>query len=197
MPDSLKILTGNEQLFGGDVDLPEGKALNFWKWAFSDLRMNNLRGVFSEWQVAVLLDIPLDDRDSWAPYDLKSSDGVSIEVKSAAYLQAWSGSSISNNIRFTGLKGRTWTPEEGFSESQSFNADLYVFCLQTEKNPDNWDAFNLNHWRYFLLPKPVLEEWNQKSIGLSRLKERADELTASEFSEAGRREIALISRNRK
>jgi len=197
MPDSLKILTGNEQLFGGDVDLPEGKALNFWKWAFSDLRMNNLRGVFSEWQVAVLLDIPLDDRDSWAPYDLKSSDGVSIEVKSAAYLQAWSGSSISNNIRFTGLKGRTWTPEEGFSESQSFNADLYVFCLQTEKNPDNWDAFNLNQWRYFLLPKPVLEEWNQKSIGLSRLKERADELTASEFSEAGRREIALISRNRK
>ena len=63
--------------------------------------MNNLRAIFSEWQVAVLLDLPLEDRDAWAPYDFRSRAGFTFEVQSAAYLQEWSGSSVSKNIQDT------------------------------------------------------------------------------------------------
>jgi hypothetical protein len=61
--------------------------LSFWQWSASDLLSNATRGTVAEYLVARALDAdPEGIRDEWAAYDLKTKDGVKVEVKSAAYL---------------------------------------------------------------------------------------------------------------
>jgi len=39
---------------------------------------------------------------------------------------------------------------ERIPKNPTFNADLYVFCLNIEKHPERFNAFNLEQWRFFL-----------------------------------------------
>ena len=182
MEPSHHMLTGNECLVDCVVDLSDASVLNFWQWAFSALRANNTRGVFAEWIVAKLLSIPLSEpRDSWAAQDIVTPEGVRIEVKCSAYVQTWSQPRGHSRIVFTGLRGRTWTPETGYSDSQTFNADVYVFCVQTERDASRWNALDLGQWRFWILPKSVLEDLGQKSLSLSKLSKLTKEMTASEL----------------
>jgi hypothetical protein len=63
--------------------------LEFWKWAFSDFLSNALRGVLAEFIVAKAMDCTDVQRTEWDAYDVITSDGIKIEVKSSAYLQSW------------------------------------------------------------------------------------------------------------
>jgi hypothetical protein len=100
-------LTGKERICGNNIKITgdEDSILHFWQWAFSDIRANNVRGVFAEWLVAHILEIPQEVRDSWAEYDLITPEGVTIEVKASAYLQSWQQKRPSRII-FSGLKGK-------------------------------------------------------------------------------------------
>lgn len=40
--------------------------------------------------------------------------------------------------------GQTWAPEQGYTGKSTYNADVYVFCVQTEKDRGQGDALNLN-----------------------------------------------------
>lgn len=93
----------------------------------SDLRMNNVRGYLAEFLVARAVGA-IGTRVEWDFYDVLAPDGTRIEVKSSAYLQAWSQRTLSA-IRFTGLSGRTWDPEHGTADNATFNADVYVFAV--------------------------------------------------------------------
>jgi hypothetical protein len=96
-------------------------ALDFWSWAFSDLRQNNVRGHLAEYIVGLALDVPLTVRSSWDDYDLQVPDGkltrgaIRLQVKSAAYLQAWGQQKLSA-ITFGGLRRRPfpWSVGKGF-----------------------------------------------------------------------------------
>jgi hypothetical protein len=160
-------LSGQEMLALEDSP----KLLEFWQWAFSDLKQNNVRGVFSEWLVARILGMKLDRcRQSWDAYDLITPSGMTLEVKSAAYLQSWHDESCKpSSIVFSGLKGQTWSLNSGYSGSQTYNADIYVFCLQTCQDPLVWDAFNLEQWRFASLERECMEGLNLKSLSLKRL----------------------------
>lgn len=49
-----------------------------------------MRGVLAEFIVAQALRIDMTvGREEWAAYDLHTADGVTVEVKSAAYVQSW------------------------------------------------------------------------------------------------------------
>ena len=81
-------LTGPERLTGAGAEAVPGTVLEFWQWAFGDLCPNDLRGIFSEWLVAQLLGIPPGEgRSSWLAWDLRSPEGVTVEVKSGAHVQ--------------------------------------------------------------------------------------------------------------
>ena len=71
----------------------------------SDLRVNNVRGYLAEFLVTRALGVTAK-RVEWDDYDLLR-EGITIEVKSSAYLQAWPQRGPSQ-IRFTGLRGRAW-----------------------------------------------------------------------------------------
>jgi hypothetical protein len=167
--EGISLLAPDECLFSVEHGTLLGaSALEFWRWAFSDLRQNNIRGVFAEWMVSKFLGLATASRDSWASHDLVIPSGVRIEIKAAAYLQAWHKSDDPpSDITFSSLRGRLWDETtRAYSEKPTFNADLYVFCLNIEKHPECFNAFNLDQWRFLVLSREQISEVNQDSIRL-------------------------------
>jgi hypothetical protein len=190
---NVRLLHGDERLYNSSLALEKATVLDFWRWAFSDLQMNNVRGIFAEWLVSRLLDIPLDVRDSWQEWDLKTPEGVTIEVKTSAYVQAWPQRKESK-IVFTGLKSRRWYPDTNkYAEEKTYHADLYVFCVQVEKDPRKWDALDLGQWRFYLVTRDELAQMNQESLSLSTLAQLSPEMTADEFRTKARLLIESIA----
>lgn len=189
-------LTGDETLIGPGMGLDGATVLHFWRWAFSDLRANNLRGIFAEWLVAQLLELNQPVRDPWAAWDLITPEGVSIEIKASAYLQTWSDGRPSL-ISFSGLKGQTWTLQAGYSGLATYNADLYVFCVQIEKDTDKWNVLDLEQWRFYVLPKEALVQRNYRTITLGALASLTQELTVVEFREKANKMVKALIEARK
>ena len=166
-------LTGNEEftLHGKGAGIT---VLDFWRWAFSDLIDNTQRGVMAEFLVYSSLKPeypPTQMRENWLPFDVTSPSGRRIEVKSAAYIQAWTPENIFSQIRFDIGKKLAWDNVTTTSATVAKrNCDLYVFCLFTAKTKDV-SILNLDYWDFYVLPTSVLDEKvpNQKGIALSSL----------------------------
>ena len=177
-------LSGEELLHGEGLVLPDSTVLHFWRWALGDLCPNSVRGVFSEWLVAQLLGIDLDARDPWAEADLIYGEDTRIEVKSAAYVQSWDQGNTISTISWSRLKGRKWDPKAGRTGDQTYNADVYVFCVQTMQDRSRWDALDLSQWRFYVLGRDQLEALDQKSISEGRMKRLTSPLMAGELRDA-------------
>lgn len=161
-PKQTQVLSGEEVFLGCNA-----RVLDFWRFAMSDLRMNNVRGYLAEFLVAQAVGAA-GPRIEWDAYDILSADGVRIEVKSAAYLQAWDQLHLSR-IGFSGLRGRTWTPRDGESSEATYNADVYVFALQSAETHEQYNALDLSQWHFWVLPRATIEALGQNSIGYSAL----------------------------
>lgn len=166
-------LTGNEEftLHGKGAGIT---VLDFWRWAFSDLIDNTQRGVMAEFLVYSSLNSSTTDtqmRENWLPFDITSPSGRRIEVKSAAYIQAWTPENIFAQIRFDIGKKLAWDNATATSATVAKrNCDLYVFCLFTAKTK-SVSPLNLDYWDFYVLPTSILDEKvpNQKGIALSSL----------------------------
>lgn len=167
-------LTGNEEftLHGASAGIT---VMDFWRWAYSDLIDNTQRGVIAEFLVYLSLrrSTPNDTqtRENWLPFDITSPSGRRIEVKSAAYIQAWTPENIFAQIRFDIGKKLAWDNVTAtYATSAKRNCDLYVFCLFTAKTKDV-PLLDLDYWDFYVLPTSVLDEKvpDQKGIALSSL----------------------------
>lgn len=156
------LLTGDEVILDGLT------VRDFWAWALGDLRLNANRGMLAQFLVAKVLQDPRPRDDGWGDFDVLSAEGIKVEVKSSGYLQSWRQSRPSN-IVFSGLKGRSWTPETGRSPHPEFRADVYVFAVHTCQTPDTYDPLDIRSWEFFVLPVRKVRELGQNSIQLSRL----------------------------
>ena len=154
----------------------EGSPLNlkvrdFWQWSQSDLLSNATRGVLAEFIVASALGLDIDARAEWDAYDLKTDDGLKIEVKSAAYLQSWKQRKLST-IQFGIAPTKGWNAETNeFTEEIKRHADLYIFCLLVHKDKQTVDPLNLDQWVFYLLETAKLDDKfpQQKKLGLTSL----------------------------
>lgn len=173
-------LTGKETLHG--LDDVNGTALDFWRWAFSDIKSNTLRGIYAEWLVARILSIPTPGRIEWENHDLVTSTGVKIEVKSAGVRQTWhkEDSKISN-IKFSGLKSKLFLDGKSYAIDKTFNADIYIFCVHIESDIMNWDAFNIEQWRFYVVDREIMLNIDQTSISVSTILNHCPEMEAAEF----------------
>jgi hypothetical protein len=94
--DALKVgrKTGGERfhISGHSIDF---NLLGFWQWSSSNLASNALRGVLAEYIVACDLGVADGVRTEWDAFDLRTPEGIKVEVKSAAYLQSWKQSAPS------------------------------------------------------------------------------------------------------
>ena len=168
MPRRAERLTGSEQFIGMNASV-----LDFWQWAFSDLRENTIRGILAEYLVAVATRDSRDLRISWGNFDVQASDGTTIEVKCSAFLQSWPQRTHSR-LSFARLRARSWDPATNeFSVDEQVRADVFVFAVQTQRDPDQYDMLNLAHWRFWIVSGAIIREQRWKSVGIEWVKRNA------------------------
>lgn len=175
MPDlgRLKVTrkTGAERLHEGSTDCGVD-LLDFWQWSVSDLVSNATRGRFAEYVVARALHIPTDGvRDEWAAFDLLTSTGIRVEVKSAAFIQTWHQARLSS-ISFLARKTHGWDPVTNVQAvERRRQADVYVFALLHHTDKSSIDPLDLSQWRFYVLPTSILDARtrSQHSITLKTL----------------------------
>lgn len=145
--------------------------LDFWEWGFSNILTNNLRGVFAEFVVGTALGCLNQSRVEWDAFDL-IYNGIKIEVKSSAYIQAWHKDKYSNISFNIGAKKEYDYETNKYSEDIKRNADLYVFCLLKEKHVELIDPLKISQWEFFVSLTTGLDLHfpQHKTISLSSLK---------------------------
>ena len=135
--------------------------------------MNNARGYLAEFLVAQAVGAT-GPRVEWDTYDVLAPDQTRIEVKSSAYLQLWDQRRLSR-ISFAGLRSHRLDPHApgGVSPEVTYNADVYVFALQTAQSHDAYDPLEVNQWEFYVLSQSTIEGWGAMSIGLRSLRRLA------------------------
>jgi hypothetical protein len=161
-PPPAKGLTGGEAIEGTAASV-----LDFWKFAMSDLRTNNVRGYFAEFLVAQAVGAE-QARVEWDPWDVTAPDGTRIEVKSSGYLQAWTQTRLSvPSFRVAPAHG--WDEATSARTPQAFNADVYVFCLHTAKSHDEYNPLATAQWDFYVASRSTMESRPGHQMGLSTL----------------------------
>jgi hypothetical protein len=167
-------LTGDEPFSQLDATVRD-----FWRYAMPDLRMNTVRGHLAEFLVARAV-AATHARIEWDAYDVKTPAGITIEVKTAGYLQSWTQTRLSA-ISFSGLQSTPWYAETNATGPYGFHADVYVFAVHTTIDHDTYDSLDLGAWELYVLSRTTVEALGQKSMGLSTVRRLAGdpvELTA-------------------
>jgi hypothetical protein len=184
-----QLRTGTEPLRDGKIALGP-RLLDFWRWSASDLVSNATRGVFAEYIVGLALEALMEGaREEWAPFDLTTPEGITVEVKSAAYVQSWTQrrpSPISFRISLT----RAWDKEQGaYGHDSRRQANVYVFALLDHHDKQTIDPLDVSQWCFFVVSSSTLDAHvsGQRSISLARLKRLAgDRVTFNGLREAVR-----------
>lgn len=165
--------TGNERFCCGDRPL-DFTLFDFWQWADSDVLGNTNRGRIAEYIVARALGLGVTDvQNEWEPFDLKTSDGIKVEVKSAAYVQSWFQKKLSA-ISFIVPPRRGWDPVTGTVEPDAKrHADVYVFALLAHCDKSSINPLDLSQWEYYVLSTAKLNgrTRSQHSITLKSLQQ--------------------------
>lgn len=167
---TVKQLDGSEHFHQCGAALPEN-IISFWRWAYSNLAANNLRGHLAEFLVASDLDIARETRIEWNDCDLQYKSEIKIEIKSAAYLQSWRQSKHSA-IAFNIAPSRGYDSQSDRRRKEATrNSEIYVFCLLAHKDKQTLDPINLDQWEFYVLPTEILDTklGNQKTLSLSHL----------------------------
>ncbi len=158
----------------GDDPLPADlmfDVTDFWEWYISDLSENTTRGGFGEFLVARALGVHCDQRVEWENYDVVTDGGTKIEVKTSGYTQTWH----QNNDRNSSIAWDIAPKRDSYEKIPGKKrwADVYVFCLHTERDLSRYDSLDLLKWEFYVLHRKVLDREcpNQKSIRLNPLKE--------------------------
>ena|SRR5437588_373901 len=178
-----------DRLFGDAILPPDVRLTDFWRWAFSDLSEDYLKGFFAEWMVAVLLGLPVQDSRRLEFLRFDHARGTKrIEVKSTARWQSWKvldeegrprsipkkPATPDTKIRFAGLR----------TDDGRYNADVYVFCFHTEQDFARWNALDLSQWEFYVVLQRDLQRLGTKSIGLKKVRELSPRLTARELQKS-------------
>lgn len=170
----LNIKSGSES-FGSQGNSAGFKLSDYWRWSGSDLLSNTQRGVIAEFLVANAMGVADSPRLEWGWFDLETTEGKKIEVKSAAYYQSWPQDKPSV-IRFN-LAPRIWFWDPVTNESENFElatrrSDAYVFCLLGDPSDSNPDPLDLDQWSFYVINTGIINRKVklQKTIGLNSLK---------------------------
>ena len=169
------IKTGKEHLTYNAEKL-NFSLLDFWRWSVSDLLSNATRGRFAEFIVATATNISLKQvREEWDKYDLTTSEGIKIEVKSAAYLQSWTQNKLSK-ISFS---TKAAIDLDNLQNDAKRHADVYVFCLLKHDIKATVDPLNMNHWEFYVMATKELNDYkrSQRSITLNSLQKVTQPVT--------------------
>lgn len=146
----------------------DASVLDFWRFAMSDLRTNNVRGYLGEFLVARAVGSAAA-RVEWDAWDVTAPDGTRIEVKTSGFLQSWAQTKLSRpTYRVAPAYG--WDAAANLrSDEQLFHADVYVFCLQTATTHAEYDPLSVAQWSFYVAGRRAIEAQGGASMGLVTL----------------------------
>ena len=179
-PDELFVGLGSEVL--SHVSL-----VNLWQWAYSDIVANTNRGVLAEFIVATALKDCQIVRSNWAEYDVKTPDGVKVEVKSSAYSQSWAQKDFSKP-RFGIGKTFGWDPDtDKQADSRGRHSDVHVFCLLAYRGDKRTlNPLDLGQWEFYVVPTSAIEAefGDGQSISLLQVQRLAEPVSLDGLANA-------------
>ena len=165
---------GKERFRGTGIE-QELRLRDYWQWSGSMLLDNTQRGILAEFLVTAALDLHNSPRREWDAVDVRLPSKITIEVKSAAYIQSWEQSKYST-IRF-GIAPRHYkwnsvTGENEYSKTPKRWAQIYVFCIFKKKQA-RFDPLDMDAWDFYVIATSVLDQKVpvQKTIGLRSLEQ--------------------------
>jgi hypothetical protein len=177
IPAPAQRLEGTDRFAGADATV-----LDFWRWAFSDLRDNTLRGVLAEFLVALALGQTDTRRKGWDNYDVLTSSGIRIEVKTSVYLQSWAQATHSR-LNFGRVAARAWDENTNeFGTEPEVRADVFVFAVQICREPGAYDALDLAQWEFYVVPAQRVRECGYKSVSIVWVRKHAEPVTFGELA---------------
>jgi len=166
-------LTGNE-IFKNVGD-KKFSVLDFWRYGFSNLNSNVLRGAFAEFIIenALRTSEQIDVRNPWGDYDVTSTNGKKIEVKCCSYIQDWDQNDYSK-IQWCGLKAKSLHWSDAVStlsrEPADYKSDIYVLALLKHKDHSTLDILNMDQWCFYVLTKDKIKEITKNGNSVSLIK---------------------------
>ena len=168
-----RLKSGAEPFHAGGASIGP-TLLDCWRWSHSDLLSAAWRGVLAEFVIASALGLAAEPRVEWAAYDLRTRSGVAIEVKSAAYVQAWRQDRPSVIEFDIAPRKQVWNPatnETTVLPEPRRLADVYVFCVLGRRDRTAVDPLDVDQWAFYVLGRAYLdrERPGQKTIGLNAL----------------------------
>ena len=187
--------SGDEPFHTGGVSC-DATLLDYWRWSRSDLLNNVERGVLAEFLIARALDVTHQPREEWAGYDLRTRSGVTVEVKSASYVQAWHQQRPSAIQFDIAPRQQVWDPATNTTREfpqPRRPAEVYVFCvLGRDDLTDRPDPLDVRQWAFYVLGRAFLDRERpaQQKIGLNALRSlmrRAPRQAAAEVRYGGLR----------
>lgn len=145
---------------------------DFWHWAASDLVSNALRGAVAEYLVARAVGCADGCRVEWDACDLRTPNGLTLEVKASGYIQTWTQARLSTPTFDIAAK-RSWDAASNtYADRPGRPANMYVFALHAHQERGSADPLDVTQWQFFVLRTAVLNERcaGRKRIGLSGLR---------------------------
>ena len=158
------------------------------------------RGRLAEFIVATALEIDVSGvRNEWDAFDLKTPSDIKIEVKSAALVQSWYQSRLSDIVWRT-PRTRAWDPATNqWSDESRRQADVYVLAFLHHADKSTIDPLDTAQWSFFALPTCVLDSRtrSQHSITLRSITSLVGKPVgyrglAAAVNEAGQRQFAAV-----
>ena len=149
---------------------------DFWKYHYSALV--NSSGTISEFIVGRALGVEYAINNIyWAAYDIFYRD-KRIEVKSTAYAHTWNNNDVSKIRTFSIAPTRNsyWNAPKSPGEEWSRQSEVYVFCLNTNKDLDNINPLCIDDWLFYVVPTSKIDAYaspKQKTISLNVVKRLA------------------------
>lgn len=191
----VKKLTGDEQF--KNVGTKKFSVLEFWRYGFSNLNSNVLRGAFAEFLVenALRKSDDITVRNPWGDSDVISTDGKKIEVKCCSYIQDWDQEDYSV-ISWSGLKAkhlfyasldRSLVSIKLEDRPTDYKSDIYVLSLFKHQDHATLDILDMNQWCFWVLTKEKIKEItkNGNSVSLIKLQKlNIEPVSFSELNEA-------------
>jgi hypothetical protein len=180
VPKPAAPLTGTERFVGVDASVIE-----FWRWAFSDLRDNTIRAALAEFLVAKAVGDTRGLRIGWDNFDVLAPDGTRIEVKCSAFLQSWAQRHPSRLV-FARLRGREFDASlNEYSADEKVRADVFVFAVQTQLDPAEYDLLDLGHWQFWVVNATAIRNETRRSVDIAWVRDNAEgPVTHTELAEA-------------
>lgn len=178
-------LTGDEQF--KNVGNNNFSVLEFWRYGFSNLNSNVLRGALAEFIVenALRTDEEIGVRNPWGDSDVIAPDGKKIEVKCCSYIQDWDQNEFSR-IVWSGLKAKSLYWSSAVSEypraDADYKSDIYVLALFKHQDPVTLNILDMDQWCFWVLPKERVREITKSGNSVSLVKLQKLNIDPVDFS---------------